>query len=169
MKALLLLLCALVLSSAAQPPTTKVVRIAADSVARAKFPGEMKQKHGADAIDAIAFVNGFVNAAIQPITDQQHYGTPDLWVMAPRDGMGDCEDYALTKMFMLRQVGMQVTGNMKLVTVVVHPKDAEPVGHAILAIRLRSGEVAYLDNEFPSLMTRRELQRAGYQFFDWKA
>jgi predicted transglutaminase-like cysteine proteinase len=85
----------------------------------------------------------------------------------PPDGKGDCEDYALTKMEMLGRIGFPVITNAKLVMVMV-PVGKQTSGHAILAILLKSGAVAYLDMAGEP-MTRAELVAKGYQFFDWRA
>jgi predicted transglutaminase-like cysteine proteinase len=136
----------------------------ADRVAEAKAPREDKR-----LVDLIQAVNARVNEAIEGESDLEHYGIEELWVMYPSDGKGDCEDYALTKLGMLSQLGVPIVQYTKIVSIIVHLKNAEPEGHAILAIRFPHGTVLYLDNMNPELMTRRELLAQGYQFFDWKA
>lgn len=42
-------------------------------------------------------VNTLVNSNIKYKTDVMHYGITDVWIDSPVDGMGDCEDFALTK------------------------------------------------------------------------
>lgn len=136
-----------------------------DKVARAKFP-----KADRKLVDLVAYVNSFVNSRMTGVDDKEHYGVDDYWVQAPEDGAGDCEDYALTKILALSVLDLEDPAMLKLVLVVVHEKKAdEGEGHAILAFRFPSGEVAYLDNNYDELMTRKELKRAGYQFFDWRA
>ena len=49
-------------------------------------------------------VNEFINRAIRPMSDLQHYGRPEFWTI-PKDGFGDCEDYALTKRKILAKLG----------------------------------------------------------------
>ena len=44
----------------------------------------------------IVSVNRKVNATIQAVTDQEHWGVPDRWDL-PTDGYGDCEDFQLLK------------------------------------------------------------------------
>lgn len=143
-----------------------------DLAARAKFPREVAAGRAGN-VDAIAFINAYVNAHMIPVSDQEHYGLSDFWAMAPGDAKGDCEDYALTKLFMLERAGVPVVSSMKLVGVFVHEKDGAGKevgeGHAILAVRFPSGAVAYLDNRFREPMTRRELAASGYEFFDWRA
>jgi predicted transglutaminase-like cysteine proteinase len=135
-----------------------------DMAARAKFPRES----GA-FVDQIAEINAFVNANMQGVSDQEHYGGHDLWGMAPADLKGDCEDYSLTKIFMIEQSGVEIVSTTKLIGVLVTHKDGTMDGHAILAVRMPKGSVAYLDNLNAEPMTRKELVRQGYHFFDWRA
>lgn len=46
-------------------------------------------------------INGQVNREMTYQSDQEQYGQSDRWVINPVSGKGDCEDYALTKMFKL--------------------------------------------------------------------
>jgi predicted transglutaminase-like cysteine proteinase len=145
----------------ADAPQPKV-EIPVDRVARHRFPHD-----NGKLIDALAFINAVVNAAIQPESDQDHYGVLDYWVMAPADGKGDCEDYAITKFLLIENIDGQPINpvtHMKLVGVMVGQD-----GHAILAVRLPSGRVMYLDNLNAEPMTRLELQAEGYRFSDWVA
>lgn len=153
-----------VVAAPAAAPEPEV--IPADPIARAKFRHSRPRE-----VDLLAYVNTFVNSRITGTDDEGHYGIGDYWVMAPADGKGDCEDYALTKIFVLEQYdGVALVQNVKLVGVLHHDAPGDDgVGHLILAVRLTGGAVAYLDNNFPGLMTRAELVKAGYEFFDWKA
>ena len=157
---------ALAFSSPAVPQAPQTPPI--DIAARAKFSHD----DGA-AIDALSYINRVVNDSIQYESDQEHYGTLELWVMFPQDGKGDCEDYALTKMGILSQAGFPIVTNAKMVGVIVHRRAKDGTddggGHAILAVLLPSGAVAYLDSMNEELMTREELVREGYEFFDWRA
>jgi predicted transglutaminase-like cysteine proteinase len=138
------------------------IKIPVDRKARHKFPHDNPR-----LVDALAFVNLIVNAAIQPVSDLDHYGVPDLWVMMPPDGAGDCEDYVLTKYMLISNFDGQPINpvtRMRIAGVMVGPE-----GHAILAIRLPSGAVMYLDNMNSEVMTRRELKAQGYRFSDWVA
>lgn len=131
------------------------------SPSRAKFPlteGKL--------VDAIEYANRLVNKAITYTTDDDHYGVEDKWVSFPSDGKGDCEDYATTKAEVLRRAGWPMLSATRIVFVYVHDVNGGG-GHAILAVRLAGGEVAYLDNNYDALMTRAELEANGYEFFDW--
>jgi predicted transglutaminase-like cysteine proteinase len=135
--------------------------IPADLPARAKFPKDNPQ-----LVDILAAVNRFTNAAITPMSDEEHYGKVERFVAWPADGKGDCEDYALSKMELLGNMGFPLPGNAILLSVVVH-RGGTPYGHAIVQLRLPSGAFMYLDSRFAEPMTRRELVAQGYHFFDW--
>lgn len=128
-----------------------------------KFPREDRA-----VIDAVSRVNDIVNASMVYVTDKEHYGRDEKWVTWPEDGKGDCEDFALTKMEMLRQAGVPVIAVSRIRGVIVMDARGEILGaHAILELLLPNGSIAFLDNRFNELMTRRELEAHGYRFFDW--
>lgn len=108
-------------------------------------------------------VNTFVNGTLVYTTDQEQYGVAEKWVTLPQSGKGDCEDYALSKMELLRKNGVPFT-NMQIVPVLVH-KGGESYGHGILALRLPTKAVVYLDNRFDPIMTHEQLVAEGYEFF----
>jgi predicted transglutaminase-like cysteine proteinase len=153
-------------SATAQEPATPPV----DQIARAKFPHDPGKE-----IDTLEMINRAINGSIQYEDDKPHYGIDELWVMFPPDSKGDCEDYALTKLGVLSMAGFPIVMDAKIVTLIVHhpktPNADKTVddGHAILAVRLPSGAVAYMDNMNDELMTRPELVAQGYRFFDWTA
>src|SRR3954453_8331472 len=49
-------------------------------------------------------VNDRVNAAVEPVTDEDNYGTIEYWSY-PANGKGDCEDYVLMKRKLLIDAG----------------------------------------------------------------
>ena len=99
-------------------------------------------------------VNRSVNASVQSVTDQEHWGVVDRWDY-PLDGKGDCEDYVLLKRKLLMEQGLP--RQALLVTVV---KDHVGEGHAVLTIRTTKADLV-LDN-----MTDRILRwdETGYRF-----
>ena len=89
---------------------------------------------------AIAKINTSVNAAIEPITNLDHWGTMvDHWDY-PVDGKGDCKVYALYKRKLLIEQGFP---RQALLMTIVRDLDGE--GHAILTIKTDHGEFV-LDN-----------------------
>lgn len=151
------------LMAQAAPPVAKpTIVVPVDPITRAKFP-----KTNPELVDAIAYVNRLVNQMIQPVSDFEHYGVIENWVMFPEDMKGDCEDYALSKMEILRQAGFPTVQFSRIRGVVVHRAGKPDEGHAILELRMPDGAIMFLDNLHANPMTRAELTAQGYEFFDW--
>ena len=85
-------------------------------------------------------INRWVNEAIKPMTDVEHWGVTERWNY-PDDGYGDCEDYVLLKRRMLMQAGWP--RQALLITVV---RDQQGDGHAVLTVKTDKGEFI-LDNK----------------------
>ena len=96
-----------------------------------------------DAAKAEA-VNRYVNQRVQFVDDSRQYGQADLWSAASetlRRGRGDCEDYAIAKLQMLRAAGIS---DRDLYLVVA--KDlVRRADHALLVVRA-GGKMLMLDN-----------------------
>src|SRR5262245_50359704 len=90
-------------------------------------------------------VNAWVNQAIKPITDMEHWGVVERWNY-PDDGYGDLEDYVLLKRRMLMQAGWP--REALLITVV---RDKKGDGHAVLTVKTDRGEFI-LDNQEPQVL-----------------
>ncbi len=99
-------------------------------------------------------INRHINRAIQPITDLEHYGVTEYWSL-PKDGKGDCEDYALLKRKTLIQLGWPISA--LLLTVV---RDEKGEGHAVLTARTAQGDFI-LDNKNDEV---RVWHTTGYDF-----
>lgn len=123
-------------------------------------------KENPDVIRVIQAANKMVNNYIISVGDDTQYGLKDYWAMLPPSRKGDCEDYAIAKYAALQIMGFPVVEQSKLVFVVVHDGGMR-FGHAILAIQLPNGSVAYLDNLNEKMMTEAELVGQGYEFFHW--
>ncbi len=115
----------------------------------------------ASARREIQQVNSFVNRAVEPVSDMDHWGMVDRWDY-PVDGKGDCEDYALLKRKMLIERGYP--RQALLITVV---RDQNNEGHAILTVKTNHGEFI-LDNltdelkpvdQIPYRMVKRQSQQ----------
>ncbi len=93
-----------------------------------------------DRDEQIRQVNAWVNHAIAFSDDVRTYGERDHWATAEeslRRGQGDCEDYAIAKMEILRAAGVPASDlNLMIVRDLVRRQD-----HAILAVRTDSGFV----------------------------
>jgi predicted transglutaminase-like cysteine proteinase len=97
-----------------------------------------------DAVDRAETINRYVNHRVQFVDDWKQYGRADLWSAASdtlRRGRGDCEDYAIAKLQMLRAAGI---ADRDLYLVVL--KDlVRRADHAVLVVRA-GGRMLLLDN-----------------------
>ena len=97
-----------------------------------------------DALERLDAVNRYVNDRVTFTDDVRQYRTADLWSSAGetlRRGRGDCEDYAIAKLQMLRHAGF---ADRDLYLVVV--KDlVRRSDHAVLVVRAE-GRMLLLDN-----------------------
>ena len=96
-------------------------------------------------------INRWVNEAITPLTDVEHWGVSERWNY-PDDGYGDCEDYVLLKRRMLMQAGWP--RQALLVTVV---RDKQSDGHAVLTVKTDKGEFI-LDNQTEEILLWSETE-----------
>lgn len=85
-------------------------------------------------------INTDVNSTIKPLSDKAHWGVAESWDI-PRDGYGDCEDYALLKRKRLHETGLPLASLMMTVV-----RDLEGAGHAVLTVRTDRGDFV-LDNK----------------------
>jgi predicted transglutaminase-like cysteine proteinase len=99
-------------------------------------------------------INQWVNDAVKPMTDLEHWGVAERWNY-PDDGYGDCEDYVLLKRRMLMQAGWP--RQALLITVV---RDKQGDGHAVLTVKTDEGEFI-LDNQNEDVLLWSE---TGYRF-----
>jgi predicted transglutaminase-like cysteine proteinase len=100
-------------------------------------------------------INAAVNAAIEPVSNLDHWGTMlDHWDY-PTDGKGDCKIYALQKRKMLIEMGFP--RQALLMTIV---RDQEDNGHTILTVKTDKGDFV-LDNMVEDI---RAWDMTGYQF-----
>lgn len=86
-------------------------------------------------------INSVANLSIEYQTDIEHYNVPDRWVI-PKDGRGDCEDYALLKQKLLRDKGIKSRIACVLTETGKH--------HVVLLVDI-SGVTYVLDNRYPNL------------------
>jgi len=100
--------------------------------------------HGKDAFERLEAVNWYVNKRVRFTDDIRQYGRADYWASANETlnrGRGDCEDFAIAKLQMLRRAGI---ADRDLYLSIV--KDlVRRVDHAVLVVRV-SGHMYVLDN-----------------------
>ena len=96
------------------------------------------------ALERLDLVNRFVNSRVRFVDDSRAYGRPDVWQTAAdtmRRGRGDCEDYAIAKLGLLRAAGF---AERDLYLVIV--KDlVRRSDHAVLVARA-GDQLVLLDN-----------------------
>ena len=106
------------------------------------------------AWQTLTAVNRAVNSAIQPVTDDAHWGVPDRWDLA-EDGAGDCEDFQLLKRHRLVEAGLPRRA-MRMAVVI----DENGEGHAVLMVRTDRGDLV-LDNKTSAILPWHQ---TGYVF-----
>jgi predicted transglutaminase-like cysteine proteinase len=113
-------------------------------VANARQPGSgrwkrlVRQTAALPAREQLAYVNRHINHAIRFEDDARLYGQNDYWASAAESlarGRGDCEDYAIAKMELLRAAGVPSSD----LYLVVARDLVRRVDHAVLAVRLDDG------------------------------
>jgi predicted transglutaminase-like cysteine proteinase len=95
-------------------------------------------------LQRIEAVNRYVNARVRYVEDSRQFGRPDVWASANSTlsrGRGDCEDYAIAKMQMLRSAGMS---GRDLYLVIVRDL-VRRADHAVLVARAE-GRMLLLDD-----------------------
>lgn len=104
----------------------------------------------------IEAVNAYVNARVSFVDDSRQFGVIDRWSAASDTlarGRGDCEDYALAKLAMLRRAGF---ADKDLYFVVL--KDlTRRADHAVLVVR-SEGRFLVLDNGTDRLLDSAEIR-----------
>ena len=92
----------------------------------------------------IGELNRAINLALRPVSDVVQHGVPDLWsspLATFTSRQGDCEDYAITKLVALRELGFS---DEDLRLLIVHERGAHAL-HAVAAVRFE-GRWLVLDN-----------------------
>jgi predicted transglutaminase-like cysteine proteinase len=106
-------------------------------------------------LDKLEAVNRYVNARVSFVDDIRQYGVNDLWTSAAdtlRRGRGDCEDYAIAKLQLLRRAGF---AEKDLYLVIL--RDAlRRADHAVLVARA-DGRLLVLDNGTDRLIDSYEM------------
>lgn len=130
-----------------------VRRAAPPQLMRAEL-GKADVRSGLNEEEIFARVNRWVNRRIAYRADDQNYRQRDFWATAQQTiarGSGDCEDFAILKMHMLRAAGIAPT-RMKLVLLRDLAANAD---HAFLLVRTDKGDVV-LDNTTDRVYSGRE-------------
>lgn len=95
-------------------------------------------------LEQLDAINRYVNQRVAFVNDIQQYGVSDQWMAAGetlRRGRGDCEDFAIAKLQMLRRAGF---ADKDLYLVILRDV-ARRADHAVLVVRAE-GRMLVLDN-----------------------
>ena len=107
-------------------------------------------QRGKGAVAKLEAVDWYVNKRVRFVDDRVQWGKADVWSPASvtlKNGRGDCEDYAIAKMAMLRRAGF---ADRDLYVVVL--KDlVRRADHAVLVARA-GGHMYVLDNGTDQLL-----------------
>ncbi|MFN2309266.1 MAG: transglutaminase-like cysteine peptidase [Gammaproteobacteria bacterium] len=98
-------------------------------------------------------INDYANRK-RYVLDIDNYGLPDYWAVA-REFLyngGDCEDYAITKLFSLRWLGLE----MARLRIVVLQDTNLRIPHAVLAV-YANDEIYILDNQIRQVVRHRDI------------
>ena len=109
--------------------------------------------------ERIAFVNQEVNRLVRYVDDRTLYGKTDHWARLEetvRHGAGDCEDYAIAKMWLLKALGIPA----KSLQLVALRDTRRGLDHAVLAVHLEN-DILILDNVRDRALSHQQL--AHYQ------
>ena len=99
---------------------------------------------GLTDVERLDAVNRYVNARVEFTDDSRQFGAADLWLAAAetlRRGRGDCEDYAIAKLQMLRHAGF---ADKDLYLVILRDVSRR-ADHAVLVVRA-DDRLLVLDN-----------------------
>ena len=143
------------MSVARTPLDAKWSRVGSATVvgSAARFATALRDRAQHERIEAI---NAYVNSRVTFVDDSREFGVPDRWSAAADTlgrGRGDCEDYALAKLAMLRRAGF---ADHDLYFVVL--KDlSRRADHAVLVVR-SGGRFLVLDNGTDRLLNSAEIK-----------
>jgi predicted transglutaminase-like cysteine proteinase len=120
----------------------------------AAIVAEAKKMQGRAQLE---LVNDRVNAAIRYTSDYEQYGVADRWsppLESFTTGRGDCEDYAIAKYALMRELGV---ADRDLHVLLVRD-NAVHLDHAVLAVR-NDGHWLILDNRWNRLTADSDLHQ----------
>ena len=123
------------------------VEHSAVSGAAASFATDLRAK---DSVQRLEAVNWYVNKRVHFVDDQVRWGRADVWSAANdtlNAGKGDCEDFAIAKLAMLRRAGI---ADRDLYLVVLRDL-VRRADHAVLVVRA-GGHMYVLDNGTDELL-----------------
>jgi predicted transglutaminase-like cysteine proteinase len=134
----------------------KGVRDARVNVKAGPWSKLLRSQRGRSRVVQIATVNAWVNARISFVDDIKAVGVSDQWASAAHSlkrGSGDCEDYAIAKMQLLRSLGVDASD----LYLVIARDLVRQADHAMLVVRM-NGQLLLLDNGTDHITDARTAQ-----------
>ncbi|WP_349363817.1 MAG: transglutaminase-like cysteine peptidase [Roseitalea porphyridii] len=133
-------------------------------------------RSGGSFMDLVGGVNRAVNAAIRYRPDSETAGRLDHWAMPAEtllSGIGDCEDYAILKMAMLKQAGVPD----RAMSIVVLKDTDRQLYHAVLTIRTNAGflildnvrDQVLFDDDLPQYAPLYSVSSAGNHIYGYRS
>ena len=110
--------------------------------AAAVFAASLRER---PELDRVMAINRYVNGHVRFVDDLTQYGRDDLWAAANdtlRRGRGDCEDFAIAKLQMLRVAGVP---DRDLYLVIARDV-VRRADHALLVVRAGGGMLVLDDD-----------------------
>lgn len=104
----------------------------------------------------LGWINRAVNMSIRPASDWSQYGYADFWASPLQtlgSGAGDCEDYAIVKYAILRELGV-ASDDLRLVIV---QDEQRQTGHAVVAVRFEQRWLV-LDNRTMAILDTEDVR-----------
>lgn len=113
----------------------------------------LERLRGRPASEQLDAVNRYANHK-HYVLDIDNYGVEDYWAVV-REFLynnGDCEDYAITKLFSLRWLGFPV----ETLRIVVLQDTNLRIPHAVLAVSF-DNDILILDNQIQQIVSHRDI------------
>jgi predicted transglutaminase-like cysteine proteinase len=113
-------------------------------------------QRGKDSVEKLEAVNWYVNKRVRFVDDSRQFGRGDVWSAANdtlNRGRGDCEDFAIAKLAMLRRAGF---ADRDLYLVILRDT-VRRADHAVLVVRA-AGHMYVLDNGTDRLLDSERVQ-----------
>ena len=143
--------------------------VAAPALESALWSGVAQKLEGMVGVEKLSTVNIWVNENIRFSDDTRSHATPDHWSTVDetlRRGEGDCEDYAIAKMHILRAAGVPASDLFLVIT-----RDlVRRADHALLLVRV-GGRFIVLDNSTDKILDAADVRdyRPIYSFREGEA
>jgi predicted transglutaminase-like cysteine proteinase len=119
-------------------------------------------------LEQVNQVNDLVNNTVTYVSDSENYGVDNYWASGAQticSGAGDCEDFALAKLYALKYLGVS-ENRMSILDVASDPAFSKEIDHAVLAVDTSAANnwinCLILNNYEGSRNSLKTLEQTGY-------